>query len=67
MKLNHYGKRSNPTVACVIDDFGTEHDIITGDGDFGDIFGASFDQAALFMSSEMQEPEAFHRLWGAPA
>jgi hypothetical protein len=63
MQLNHYGKRSNPTASVVIDDFGTEHNLVTGDGDFGNVYSATFDQAALFMRSALQEPEAFADLW----
>lgn len=67
MKLNHYREGSTAAPARVIDDFGTEHNLTTGEGDFGDVSGATFDRAGQFMYSQMQVPEAFANLWGVTA
>ncbi|MGT2429283.1 hypothetical protein ACU4HD_12150 [Cupriavidus basilensis] len=64
MKLNHYRTHSIPAPSIVTDDFGTEHDMLTGDGDFGNLDDAPFDRAAGFLVSGLQTPEAYEQLWG---
>ncbi len=65
MKIQHFTHRSIPVCHIVIDDFGNEHNLITGDGDFGSCGGDTHSRAGAFAHSEMQEPEAFEALWGA--
>lgn len=63
MKVEYYA--CGPVALChiVVDDFGREHNLITGVGEFGDLRAPAYCQAGNFAFSEMEIPEAYDLMW----
>ena len=63
MKLMHDKFGSAVHLGHVVDDFGWEHNLILGRGDFGDCSCPAYEQHSLHHWHQMQDPDAFDALW----
>lgn len=63
MRLMHYHTGSLVRLGAIVDDFGAEHDLILGQGDFGGINSDSWEQHSWHYYSGIEDPAAYEALF----